>query len=1543
MLPDVRVTILDSIASTVLKLDASGEVGGAGGAIQYEDTPSGNGAGVIPFSLSYAKVFGRGYWRGRNVVEISEADNLLTQALTTNLWTNSDSLSSATLTGLTLATGGPGGAADGEYTGTSSVTTAAKVLSQAFSTTVGQPYSLSAFIDPSNIYASAGGPTLNPGDKGTNTSLSGGNLVQTVAATGAFSAVRGMLGLSSGKWYFEVGVNSIGSGGANEVIIGLGTAAANINNYVGADGNGYGYDSTGGRKQHGGSAASYGTAFTTGAQIGVLADLDNGTLGFTLGGISQGTAFTGLSGTFFPMLSGGGNAVLTARFDANTFAFAPPTGYSPLPKAFLQLADGSGNILTRYPLAATDVTAKRYAAPAWTATVTSVVASVQLVAGAIVSSGQLFKVSQPMLEQTATASAWYVPSGTSTRLYLDANDGFDTGKGEDTQQAYLWDGATLTMRIPITGVGVDAASGQPYVTASAPLAGGGNPLSIGSYGSGTYVGRRRYCGFMLKRHRPNDKLPNGYMSTIGLGVALSQCNDTFVVSTLDSGTAIYNCINKNASRYPFLNISAGNFPTVGGNYSGSKIAVMVSDMVSDILATIPTGDVWCIRIGHDRTPRLIKAYTLSTNTYAYNRTLPQGVTAFEPLNFVNDDEDVSNLFNAIMVIGDTDPVTNQPVSATMLDTASIAYYQCQIDANPITKTGLKTVADCRNMALSLLNQSSLASSKLQLRVYTRNDGASVTNRPAGLTNGDVIRGIENLIVTRFSDTGSVLNLVPDSDLQYTSGLTALWTLSGMTVGAVSGPGGVPAFLSPAGSGAPVGNEYAYCGVIDVAPGQVMTLGGWVAAGGASAGSPSWSIWDPAMTTEYKRAPQTAGVTGRVTPVQWTVPNGVFQVVIVAHTNNCTVNSSSNVAFAQPEFDVGTTAAPYVANTAAPNVFGLVSSVVTTIKDTDRWQDVKFAAIEPDWNSAMAQQANQLANQILNNTQKPAQIASYIVSSDAFPPTGIPSTLLVVNPPTFLALFAANSSVVSVTGATFTLVANATNWAWLNSSGTWTIKQDPSPVTAAILYAIFQTDATHVIGALPRAPVGVIKSIPTGALPKMPVGTTLGVSAVTISSTYLGAGGGAVIATVTYTPTVTPPGGDPRPFSDWGAGYLYWAKVNDTGTSDGDTNVLNYVPCGALAQNTSGSSITDKFGPLGAGHAYQLAIQLVDQQNNGGPLAIVGLTAKQTIDNTSGTKMPSGLLASGPTITTASVTSLSTNKLGLMRNVTVSMTESDFTSTLPGWVNEIKYYSRVNGDTGAGPVQGSIDPRASTSGVYTFQVPFFTGANSDFGWSYTDQAGQESAINWALLNQGDGRGSIFDSSGNQAHARASTGTQLAISSAGDITGSARFFTNMPNQVVALADVALQYVTTSTSYSVWLTNLAATTTVDGSGHITANPPQWIMGDASQTVYDMGTVSNSGFGSANTGFDSGHPLYTASGIGTGWKRWYIITWTPSGPHGGTLTGTEFTSEPTQAQKAAAFKDGSFLCICTVSGSASSGIINGSSGSGGFKGGGGKVPPGL
>ena len=83
----------------------------------------------------------------------------------------------------------------------------------------------------------------------------------------------------------------------------------------------------------------------------------------------------------------------------------------------------------------------------------------------------------------------------SSTIYLDANDGFDPALGEDAQLAYFWDGGTLTIRVPVLGIGTDPNG--DYITVGAPLGGGMLP----AYGPGTIVGRRRYTGQIIRRER----------------------------------------------------------------------------------------------------------------------------------------------------------------------------------------------------------------------------------------------------------------------------------------------------------------------------------------------------------------------------------------------------------------------------------------------------------------------------------------------------------------------------------------------------------------------------------------------------------------------------------------------------------------------------------------------------------------------------------------------------------------------------------------------------------------------------------------------------------------------------------------------------------------------------------------------------------------------------------------------------------------------------------------------------------------------------------
>ncbi|MGE0677761.1 SPRY domain-containing protein [Pseudolabrys sp.] len=172
--------------------------------------------------------------------------------------------------------------------------------------------------------------TLNPLDMGANLTLSEANLKVVGTSNAAYSVVLGTIGVSSGKWYWEVTVGS--SAAANAV--GIAKALINKATYLGNDPYGYGYFATGDyyAASSGSLTASY-ASFTTNDVVGVALDLDSGTLQFYLNGSAQGSPTTSLSGVFFPAgCDGSSGSVpnLTFNFGQRAFTHTPPTGFKAL-------------------------------------------------------------------------------------------------------------------------------------------------------------------------------------------------------------------------------------------------------------------------------------------------------------------------------------------------------------------------------------------------------------------------------------------------------------------------------------------------------------------------------------------------------------------------------------------------------------------------------------------------------------------------------------------------------------------------------------------------------------------------------------------------------------------------------------------------------------------------------------------------------------------------------------------------------------------------------------------------------------------------------------------------------------------------------------------------------------------------------------------------------------------------------------------------------------------------------------------------------------
>jgi hypothetical protein len=79
-----------------------------------------------------------------------------------------------------------------------------------------------------------------------------------------------------------------------------------------------------------GVPSAYGAAYGNGDVIGVALDMDAGTLVFYKNGVSQGTAYSSLAGTFAPASGDGATNAWTANFGQRPFAYTAPSGFKAL-------------------------------------------------------------------------------------------------------------------------------------------------------------------------------------------------------------------------------------------------------------------------------------------------------------------------------------------------------------------------------------------------------------------------------------------------------------------------------------------------------------------------------------------------------------------------------------------------------------------------------------------------------------------------------------------------------------------------------------------------------------------------------------------------------------------------------------------------------------------------------------------------------------------------------------------------------------------------------------------------------------------------------------------------------------------------------------------------------------------------------------------------------------------------------------------------------------------------------------------------------------
>ena len=166
--------------------------------------------------------------------------------------------------------------------------------------------------------------------------------LKIVTSSSAYTFNTGTMGLSAGKWYFEV-LNVVSSD-SNKNLIGIsGMVSDSGDNYLGEDAFGWGYYGADGNVYNAGASSSYGTAYANGDLVGVYIDLDNNKLYTAENGVinnsGTGISITAAASTpnqqYFPAVGDFAAGGTAATFEVNfgnpvaalTSAVADVNGY----------------------------------------------------------------------------------------------------------------------------------------------------------------------------------------------------------------------------------------------------------------------------------------------------------------------------------------------------------------------------------------------------------------------------------------------------------------------------------------------------------------------------------------------------------------------------------------------------------------------------------------------------------------------------------------------------------------------------------------------------------------------------------------------------------------------------------------------------------------------------------------------------------------------------------------------------------------------------------------------------------------------------------------------------------------------------------------------------------------------------------------------------------------------------------------------------------------------------------------------------------------
>ena len=188
-------------------------------------------------------------------------------------------------------------------------------------------------IDQSTDYPENNFATFNPLDVQASTqTLAEGNLKVTTDSGGDWDTMASTIGVTSGKWYFEAKLITLGS---NAIIGVIDINDARLNTttayYIGQSTPGCGYQNSGARPDTG---ASFGNSYTANDIIGVAIDMDNLKVYFSKNGTFQnsGNPTSGATGTgaqdltasttYSFAISGYASTVWEANFGSPSYAIS---------------------------------------------------------------------------------------------------------------------------------------------------------------------------------------------------------------------------------------------------------------------------------------------------------------------------------------------------------------------------------------------------------------------------------------------------------------------------------------------------------------------------------------------------------------------------------------------------------------------------------------------------------------------------------------------------------------------------------------------------------------------------------------------------------------------------------------------------------------------------------------------------------------------------------------------------------------------------------------------------------------------------------------------------------------------------------------------------------------------------------------------------------------------------------------------------------------------------------------------------------------------